>query len=86
MRGVRIWSLALVAAALLFAVTGHANALSPQPDVHTVMFGTDSANIDTAGRKVIDQIVSDVGKNYGNVYEIAATGYADRAGSADYFL
>jgi len=67
-------------------IAGHANALSPQPDVHTIMFGSNSAHIDAAGRKVIDQIVSDVRKNYGDVYKIAATGHADRAGSADYNL
>ena len=82
----RIWSLALIAAMLLFAIAGHANALSPQPDVHTIMFGSNSAHINAAGRKIINQIVSDVRKNYGDVYKIAATGHADRAGSADYNL
>jgi OOP family OmpA-OmpF porin len=76
------WPLTLVAA-LLLAITGNANALSPQPDIHIILFDSDNANPD---RSAIDQIVADVRTNYGSVYAISVTGHADRAGPADYNL
>jgi OOP family OmpA-OmpF porin len=79
-------AVAFLLAAFLLGINARASALSPVPDWYTVLFASDSAQIDAAGRKVIDQVVArTVAKTQGRLdnFAISVTGHADRAGGAE---
>jgi OOP family OmpA-OmpF porin len=82
---IAVW---LLPATLLLRVCVGAFALSPAPDIHTVLFAFNSAHIDAAGRKIIEGVVSKARANSGGIDDavISPTGHADRAGSEDYNL
>ena len=89
MRAILRNAVALLPAAFLLGISAGAGALSIVPDFYIVLFAPNSAHIDAAGRKVIDQVVARaVAKTHGRLdgFAISASGHADRAGAEDYNL
>jgi len=61
-----------------------AMALSPMPSRYVVPFSWDSAEIDRAGRDVIERALAEIGTIH--LQALSVTGHADSAGSEEYNL
>jgi OOP family OmpA-OmpF porin len=62
-------------------------AMAPQmaasPETYLVLFDFDKADLNEAGKAVVDQLIADL-KIMGGAPSISVTGHADRSGSEDY--
>jgi len=62
-------------------------AMAPQqaasPETYLVLFDFDKADLNEAGKAVVDQLIADM-KIMGGTPSISVTGHADRSGSEDY--